>query len=92
MTTLIIIGAVVFIALAILMWHCLGDPVESHEEVKRQLALSQARELIRNDRMKELREAYKLAKEELGEEPTVAQIFLTRDQLRTQKALNDGTS
>ncbi len=45
--------------------------------------------LKRSKRVRELQIAYKLAKEELGEEPTIDQIFLTRDTLRKD---TDGTS
>ncbi len=38
--------------------------------------------LERENRAKELKAAYNLAREELGEEPTIDQIFLTRDTLR----------
>jgi hypothetical protein len=89
-TVLIIIAAVV--CLGFLIWHRLGDPVQEHEQVKRELAAAKRREIEQARRMLELREAYTMAKDELGEEPTVDQIFLTRDQLRTQRRLDDGTT
>jgi len=89
-TALIII--LVLACLGFLIWHRLGDPVEEHEQTKLELAKAKQREKDQARRMLELRQAYKLAKEELGEEPTVDQIFLTRDQLRTQKELDDGTT
>ncbi len=45
----------------------------------------------RRRRLIALNEAYTLAKSELGEEPTIEQILLTRDSLQIVKELN-GTS
>jgi hypothetical protein len=87
-TALIMIAAVA--CLGFLIWHRLGDPVQEHEQTKRELAAAKQREFAQARRMLELREAYKLAKEELEDEPTVDQIFLTRDQLRMQRRLNNG--
>ncbi len=49
-------------------------------EVK--LTKAQAELVVRDMRRHELQRAYKVAKEELGSEPTIDQIFLTRDTLR----------
>lgn len=89
---LILVGVVVA-AVVSLAWHLLGDKTDDPETMRLALAAAQEREKKRLHRMVELRRAYKVAKEELGEEPTVDQIFLTRDALRTQDLLeNDGTS
>ena len=76
---------------AALYWHRLGDPVEEHESTKKERALEEFAKAYRNQQMKKrlslLNKAYQLAKEELGEEPTIDQILLTRDQLITQQEL-----
>lgn len=76
----------VIILVVALMWHRLGDPVEEPELTKMHRPdLAEMHE----KRVNELLRAYRVAKEELDEEPTVDQIFLTRDQLRTQDALEN---
>jgi hypothetical protein len=53
--------------------------------IERQLTKAQIAMVVRDLRMMEFRAAYKMAKEELGSEPTVDQIFLTRDTMRGDK-------
>ena len=91
MTIAIIALCGVALAISFYIWHRLGDPVQDHEEVKRSLAVLKAQEELRAKRREELQKAYQLAKEELGGEPTIDQIFLTRDQLRTQRKLDGQT-
>lgn len=67
-----------------LVWHKLGDPVEEHEVTKMHEPDSAP---VHEARVDELRKAYLIAKEELDDEPTIDQIFLTRDQLRLQERL-----
>lgn len=64
------------------------DPHDPPSDYPRLVAERNLREL----RRAELAAAYKLVKEELGQEPTVEQILLTRDQLRTQRRLENGTN
>ncbi len=88
MTELILIAVVL---LVLVVWRRLHGEPESHEQYKSEIARLEIEDRIRAKRREEYAEAYKLAKEELGEEPTVEQILLTRDQLRTQRKL-DGPS
>lgn len=53
--------------------------------MQQQLTKAQLEMVVRDIRMAEFRRAYKVAKEELGSEPTVDQIFLTRDTLKGNK-------
>ncbi len=69
--------------LAFLAWY--SGRYAGKMENKEQFHQMQARERMRIVRMAEMRAAYKLAKDELGDEPTVDQIFLTRDSLRKDK-------
>lgn len=69
------------VVLVLLVWHKLGDPIQKPETQM----MAEAR--LRRDKLNLLREAYALAKEELGEEPTAEQIILTRDTLLAQKEL-----
>jgi len=80
--TALIINVLAFLLVAWIVWHKLGDPVEDPEAIK-----VPAEEHHR--RVEELRRAYEIVKDELGEEPNIDQIFLTRDQLRTHDALED---
>jgi hypothetical protein len=73
-------------ALVLYIWHWLGDEPDEHELV-RVLQAKTVREQQHQARTKELLRAYNVAKEELGHAPTTDQIFLTRDQLRTQDEL-----
>ena len=69
--------------LAFLSWY--SGRYASKVDNKVEFHQMQTRERERIRRMAEMRAAYGLAKEELGEEPTVDQIFLTRDSLRKDK-------
>ena len=72
---LLIVGTLVLLVVAI---YC----TRNKESMQRELQLGNLERGIRDYRMQEMREAYRLARQELGEEPTVDQIFLTRDTLR----------
>lgn len=74
----------VALGIAGLAWHALGDPVEEHEMTKMHQPDPPD---VHEVRVEELWTAYLIAKDELGEEPTIDQIFLTRDQLRLQERL-----
>jgi hypothetical protein len=73
---LFLVGAVL---LTFLAWYA-GKHAQPRES--KEIEKLKSSERARIVRMAEMRAAYKLAKEELGEEPTVDQIFLTRDSLR----------
>ncbi len=76
--TIVIITGLAIVALLILVLVRMDN---SDEDLATSLSEVRREEQERDRRLVALTEAYDLAKRELGEEPTIDQIFLTRDSL-----------
>ena len=76
--TIVIIAGLAFVALLIFF---LVQIDTDEESVGVSISNMRQEESERRRRLNRLTEAYDLAKEELGEEPTFDQIILTRDSL-----------